>query len=112
MFLPATVRDAVIRERGAQTFRDRYAPFTPGPCAIRAVQAPRLRRNESDRRAPEPRKSSGAVVRTPYSAREASRAALDGPVVERLGEVTGSVCSSTADGVRSEEASVAEPELR
>ena len=31
VFLPATVRDAVIRERGAQTFRDRYAPLLPPP---------------------------------------------------------------------------------
>jgi 2-polyprenyl-6-methoxyphenol hydroxylase-like FAD-dependent oxidoreductase len=31
VFLPAAVRDAVIRERGAQTFRDRYAPLLPRP---------------------------------------------------------------------------------
>jgi 2-polyprenyl-6-methoxyphenol hydroxylase-like FAD-dependent oxidoreductase len=31
VFLPAAVRDAVIRERGAQAFRDRYAPLLPPP---------------------------------------------------------------------------------
>jgi 2-polyprenyl-6-methoxyphenol hydroxylase-like FAD-dependent oxidoreductase len=29
--LPVAVRDAAIRERGAQAFRDRYAPLLPAP---------------------------------------------------------------------------------
>jgi FAD-dependent urate hydroxylase len=31
VFLPAAVRDAAIRERGAQAFRDRYAPLLAAP---------------------------------------------------------------------------------
>ena len=31
MFLPAAVRDAAIGERGAQAFRDRYAPLLAAP---------------------------------------------------------------------------------
>jgi 2-polyprenyl-6-methoxyphenol hydroxylase-like FAD-dependent oxidoreductase len=31
VFLPAAVRDVAIRERGAQTFRDRYAPLLAAP---------------------------------------------------------------------------------
>jgi len=31
VFLPAGVRDAAIRDRGAQTFRERYAPLLAAP---------------------------------------------------------------------------------
>jgi 2-polyprenyl-6-methoxyphenol hydroxylase-like FAD-dependent oxidoreductase len=31
MLLPVAVRDAAIRERGAQGFRDRYAPLLSAP---------------------------------------------------------------------------------
>jgi 2-polyprenyl-6-methoxyphenol hydroxylase-like FAD-dependent oxidoreductase len=31
LLAPAAVRDDIIRERGAQAFRDRYAPLLPAP---------------------------------------------------------------------------------